>query len=280
MRSYLFVPGDSERKLEKSLTSGADCLLIDLEDSVAVAQKAVARESARDFLTSQPFNHTRPGDGGSRQPLSSGLTDDDLKAVIAGRPDALLLPKCEHGADIQQLSAMMAVHEAEAGLDEGRIGIHALVTESGLGTLNAASYVGVSPRLLSLSWGAEDLSADLGVETNRDADGVYTDLFRYARTVTLLGAADGGCRGRSTRSSSTFATPKAWKRNVVRRSATAFPERWLSTRRKSRPSTGFSRRRLRLSITQRGIVDLFAEAGRWGSVFLSLDGKDDRSTTP
>jgi len=189
MRSYLFVPGDSERKLEKSRSSGADCLLIDLEDSVALSQKAVARGMARDFLLQHATGNRDQGLVVRVNPLSSGLTEDDLGAIIAARPDGVLLPKSERGADIQQLSAMMAVHEAEAGLEEGTIGIHALVTETALGTLNAASYVNVSTRLRSLSWGAEDLSADLAVETNRDATGRYTDLFRYARTVTLLGAA-------------------------------------------------------------------------------------------
>ncbi|MCG8595931.1 MAG: CoA ester lyase, partial [Kiloniellales bacterium] len=101
-------------------------------------------------------------------------------------------PKSEHGADVQRLSAMIAVYEAEAGIDEGATDIHALITESALGTLNAGTYVGISARLKTLSWGAEDLSADLGVETNRDEAGAYTDLFRHARTVTLIGAAAAG----------------------------------------------------------------------------------------
>ncbi len=192
MRSYLFVPGDSERKLGKSLESGADCLLIDLEDSVALSQKGVARSRAREFLDTHATADRKLGMVVRINPLSSGLTEDDLAQVVAGRPDGLLLPKSESGADVQQLSAMMAVHEAEAGLREGSIGIHALITETALGTLNASSYVDVSGRLRTMSWGAEDLSADLGVETNRDADGVYTDLFRHARTVTLLGAAAAG----------------------------------------------------------------------------------------
>ena len=192
MRSYLFVPGDSERKLEKSLQSGADCLLIDLEDSVALSQKIVARSQARQFLDEHSQAGRSQGMVVRINPLSSGLTEDDLALIITGRPDGVLLPKSESGADVQQLSAMIAVHEAEAGLEEGSVGIHALITETALGTLNAASYVDVSSRLRTMSWGAEDLSADLGVETNRDADGVYTDLFRHARTVTLLGAAAAG----------------------------------------------------------------------------------------
>lgn len=193
MRSYLFVPGDSERKLEKSLTSGADCLLIDLEDSVALSQKPTARVMTAEFIARQRAqSHEGPGLIIRVNPLSSQMTEDDLSAVMASRPDGILLPKSDSGADVQQLSVMMAVYEAEAGIDEGETDIHALVTETALGTLNAASYVDASPRLQSLSWGAEDLSADLGVETNRDDEGHYTDLFRYARTVTLFGAAAAG----------------------------------------------------------------------------------------
>lgn len=193
MRSYLFVPGDSERKLEKSLTSGADCLLIDLEDSVAQSQKSAARIRAAEFIGQQNSDDKiGPGLIVRVNPLSSGHTDEDLAAVMASRPDGILLPKSESGADIQQLSVMMSVHEAEAGIEDGKTDIHALITETAMGTLKAATYGDASPRLQSLSWGAEDLSADLGVETNRQADGRYTDLFRYARTITVFGAAAAG----------------------------------------------------------------------------------------
>ncbi|WP_419911681.1 HpcH/HpaI aldolase/citrate lyase family protein [Hoeflea sp.] len=194
MRSYLFVPGDSQRKLEKSLSSGADCLLIDLEDSVSTSQKATARQMAREFIAETRRNGTSadPGIVVRVNPLGSGLTQDDLAAVVAARPDGVLLPKCEHGADVQHLSTLIAVLEADAGIDEGETNIHALVTETAKGTLNAGTYASVSERLKTLSWGGEDLSADIGVEANRDGDGNYTDLFRHARTMTLLGAAAAG----------------------------------------------------------------------------------------
>ena len=189
MRSWLFVPADSERKLEKSLSSGADCLLLDLEDSVSLSQKPVARQLSADFLSQHREAKDRPRLIVRVNPLTSGMTDEDLGAVVAGQPDGILLPKSNGGADVQHLSALMAVHEAEFGIEEGETEIHALVTESAAATLNAGTYTGASERLKSLSWGAEDLSADLGVETNRDEDGRYTDIFRYARTVTRLSAA-------------------------------------------------------------------------------------------
>ncbi|MCY6380680.1 HpcH/HpaI aldolase/citrate lyase family protein [Hoeflea prorocentri] len=194
MRSYLFVPGDSERKLHKSLSSGADCLLIDLEDSVSLSQKSTARKMTRAFISEARESGAAPQPSlvVRINPLGSGLTEDDLAEIVSVGPDAVLLPKAEHGSDVQKLSSMIAVHEAEAGIDEGVTGIHALVTETARGTLNAGTYTSVSRRLRSLSWGGEDLSADVGVQTNRDKNGQYTDLFRYARTVTLLGAASAG----------------------------------------------------------------------------------------
>jgi citrate lyase subunit beta/citryl-CoA lyase len=272
MRSYLFVPGDSERKLEKSPTSGADCLLLDLEDSVAQSQKGVARALTRDFVLQQAADGNRgPGLIVRVNPLTSGQTDDDLAAIIASRPDGVLLPKSERGADVQQLSAMIAVHEAEAGIEEGATDIHALVTETALGALNAATYVGVSKRLRSLSWGGEDLSADLGVETNRDETGCYTDIFRFARTVTLLGAAAAGVEAIDTVFVDFRDEPglERESRAAVRDGFTGkmaiHPSQVEVINRVFTPSEASVEHATR-------IVDLFADAGDDVGV-LSLDGK-------
>lgn len=189
MRSYLFVPADSERKLEKSLQSDADCLLIDLEDSVSLSRKETARTLAAAYVQDQRRRKERSAIVIRINALTSGMADDDLAVLVPTRPDGVLLPKSEHGADVQSLSAMIAVHEARSGIKNGEIGIHALITETATGLLNAATYVGASDRLKSVSWGAEDLSADLGVETNRDSNGNYTDVFRLARSSALLAAA-------------------------------------------------------------------------------------------
>lgn len=188
MRSYLFVPADSERKLENAPTSGADCLIVDLEDSVSVSRKSVARKMAAEFL------RARSGAAGPKiivrvNPLGSSFIEEDLDAVVEASPDAVLLPKAAGGADVQHLAVMLAVREAEADLADGSIGIHALVTETAAGTLNAKTYAGTTARLQALAWGGEDLAADLGAEHNRYDNGVYTDAFRFARAVTLLGAA-------------------------------------------------------------------------------------------
>jgi len=190
MRSLLFVPGDSERKMSKSTGSGADALILDLEDSVAQSRKAEARDMVAAFLTS-----TKRGAGTPRlivrvNALDTGLTDADLAAIVQARPDAILLPKANSGADIQDLSTRVAVHEAEAGLKEGHIRIHALMTETAAGMLAAASFASKSKRLTALTWGAEDLAADIGASSNKDGNGVYTDVFRLARSLTILAAAN------------------------------------------------------------------------------------------
>lgn len=187
MRSLLFVPGDSERKLEKGFASETDVVIIDLEDSVAAQNKATAREVAAGFITrhraaTKAAIYVRVND------LTTGLTDDDLAAVVGSRPDGIMLPKSNSGQDIQQLSAKLRVQEARAGLADGAIRILPIITETAAGVLAAASYAGASSRLSGLTWGAEDLSAAIGARTARDEQGRYTDVFRLARTMTLLAA--------------------------------------------------------------------------------------------
>ncbi|WP_457936734.1 HpcH/HpaI aldolase/citrate lyase family protein [Mesorhizobium sp. 10J20-29] len=191
MRSWLFVPGDSERKLDKSLASQADVLILDLEDSVAPQNKPQARDMAAGFVAdrrgeTQALLYVRVND------LATGLTDDDLKAVVASRPDGIMLPKCNCGADIQQLSTRLRVLEAENGLPDGSIRIVPLITETAIGVLSGASYRGASARLAGLTWGAEDLSAAIGARSTRDEAGRYTDVFRFARSVTILAASAAG----------------------------------------------------------------------------------------
>lgn len=192
MRSLLFAPGDSLKKLTKASGIGADCVLVDLEDSVSEARKADARSIVADFLGALVRNETTPRLIVRVNALDTGWTDDDLAAVVPVRPDGILLPKAGSGAEIQDIAARLSVLEARAGIPEGHIRIYALMTETARGMLNAASFAGKSERLEALAWGAEDLSADIGASTNRDDKGVYTDVFRMARTLTLLAAADAG----------------------------------------------------------------------------------------
>lgn len=187
MRSLLFVPGDSERKLEKAFSANADVVIVDLEDSVACQNKAAARSIAASFLmalTRKPETaiHIRVND------LSSGLTDADLAALMPARPDAIMLPKSNGGPDIQQLSTKLRVHEARNDIEDGSTKILPIITETAAGVLAAHTYSGASNRLCGLTWGAEDLSAAIGARRARDANGRYTEVFRLARTMTILAA--------------------------------------------------------------------------------------------
>ncbi len=186
MRSLLFVPGDSEKKLEKGFQSGADAVIVDLEDSVAPANKRTARDIAASFIVARRHEakcavYVRVND------LSTGLTDDDLRGIMRAAPDGIMLPKSNSFADVTHLSAKLRVHEAENGLEDGSTRIIPLITETGAGVLAAATYQ-PSPRLSGLTWGAEDLSAAVGARTARDGHGVYTDVFRLARALTILAA--------------------------------------------------------------------------------------------
>lgn len=189
MRSYLFVPGDSTKKLEKSLTSGSDSLIVDLEDSVGFDNKPKAREIGLGFLREIGPQEDRPQLVVRVNALDTGLTDDDLAVIVAGKPDAILLPKAEGGASVTHLDAKLTVQEALHGLPEGSIEILALTTETASALFLCGTYKGSSKRLTGLTWGAEDLSASLGSETNRDKDGNLTEPFRFARTLSLAAAA-------------------------------------------------------------------------------------------
>ncbi len=191
MRSMLFVPGDSEKKLEKGFGAEADVVIVDLEDSVAPHNKDAARAIAAAFIAARrqetgPAVYIRVND------LSTGLTDDDLAALVPARPDGIMLPKSNSGQDVQRLAAKLRVAEAEAGISDGTTRIVPIISETAAGVLAGASYAGASGRLAGLTWGAEDLSAAIGARAARDEHGRYTDVFRLARAMTILasGAAE------------------------------------------------------------------------------------------
>lgn len=188
MRSLLFVPGDSEKKLAKGLGSGADALLIDLEDSVAATAKPAAREITAAFLAAQGPNAARPRLYVRVNAFDTGLTDADLDAVLAGRPAGIMLPKSADGRDVTLLDAKLTAREPLHGIDDGTTRIIAIATETARALFGLGSYVDASARLEGLTWGAEDLSADLGAEANRFPDGGFRDPYRLARTLCLFGA--------------------------------------------------------------------------------------------
>lgn len=191
MRSLLFVPGDDEKKLAKGADSGADALLIDLEDAVAPARKETARRIVAEYLGSRA--------GEKRQALfvrinalDTGMTDADLDRIMGGGPHGILLPKASHGRDIAHLGAKLAVREAENNLPDGGTAILAIAPEQAKAFFGMGSFAGSSNRLSGLTWGAEDLAADLGAEGSRDGTGQFRPPFHLARMSCLYGAAAAG----------------------------------------------------------------------------------------
>ena len=185
MRSLLFVPADSERKLARGLESGADALILDLEDSVAAANRPAARRLARDFLEAHGPERIRRYV--RINPLVSGLALDDLAATVAGRPDGILLPKCTPD-DVRTADHYLSAFEAASGAPVGSTRIVAIATETPQGMFAMGNYAGSSPRLEAITWGAEDLSACLG-GSNRTIDGDYDGPYKLARSLCLLAAA-------------------------------------------------------------------------------------------
>jgi citrate lyase subunit beta/citryl-CoA lyase len=198
MRSLLFVPGDSPKKLEKGLGSGADALLVDLEDSISPQRKAEARATTAAFLKEAIAAADRPRLYVRINGFATGLTDDDLDAVVAGRPDGIMFPKAEGGAAVTLCDAKIAAREAIHGLPDGALDIIAIATETAAALFLAGTYRGASARLKGLTWGAEDLSVELGAETNRDAQGHFLDPYRLARSLCLAGAAAAGVQAIDT----------------------------------------------------------------------------------
>jgi len=188
IRSLLFAPADSDRKLEKAFACGTDAVIIDLEDSVALGSKALARERAAHFLTGTVRSAQRPRLVVRINSLPSGLADADLDAVVPAAPDAILLPKSEGAASVIHLAAKLTAREAVHGLTDGHIEIIAIATETAGALFRLGTYPGSSARLAGLTWGAEDLSADLGAAANRDATGQFLEPYRLARALCLAGA--------------------------------------------------------------------------------------------
>ncbi len=182
-RSYLFVPADSDRKLSKAADVGADALILDLEDAVAVEARPEARLRVADYLDGRENVWVRIN------PINTDDAAADLEAVIPRAPAGIVLPKPRSAADAVTLSSYLDGLEREHGIEQGRIGIIPLCTEHPEALFTLQGYVGAMPRLRGLSWGAEDLSAAVGARTNRDEEGNWLPLYEMARSMCLLAAA-------------------------------------------------------------------------------------------
>src|SRR6478736_2626624 len=189
MRSWLFVPGDSQPKLDKAPTCGADVVITDLEDAVAPPAKQAARMLAAAFLR----RHGKAGCGFERwvriNPLDSPIWREDLAAVMPARPDGIVVPKAAGPEQLQALAGELSLHEPRNGIAPGTTRILPLVSETPAAALGIASYASAAlPRLAGLTWGAEDLSAAIGASRKRDERGYWMDAFRYVRAQVLLAA--------------------------------------------------------------------------------------------
>jgi citrate lyase subunit beta/citryl-CoA lyase len=190
-RSWLFVPGDSERKMTKAEACGADILILDLEDSVAAENTATARGLVREYLKSRADRQEQKL-WVRINPLATPMALADLAGVMPGAPDGILLPKPDTAGDVTTLSHYLDAFEATSGLERGTTRIMPVATETALGMFQLGAYRGLTPRLAGLTWGAEDLAAALGAGTNRRADGTYAHTYEMARSLCLLGAVAAG----------------------------------------------------------------------------------------
>ncbi|MEZ5856863.1 MAG: CoA ester lyase [Hyphomicrobiaceae bacterium] len=188
LRSMLFVPGDSERKLAKSLGSPADGLILDLEDSVAAARRPVAREMTRTFIKAARSGGTKAELWVRINPLDGADWEVDLAEVMAAAPSGIILPKPQSGADVHKLSIALGHAESMNGLPSGQTKILAIVTEVPISVLQLHTYVEASSRLMGLSWGAEDLGAVIGSLSSRDEAGNLTTPYRLVRDLCLITA--------------------------------------------------------------------------------------------
>jgi citrate lyase subunit beta / citryl-CoA lyase len=189
MRSWLFAPGDSEKKMTKAIDGSADIALFDLEDAVSPENKPLARQMVHDMLAAHSEQRERlwvrinPFDG----PYTLG----DLAAIMPARPGGIMLPKVYGRADVEKLDHCLSALEVANGIEEGSTPVIVLVTETAEAMFHTGSYKG-APRVVALTWGAEDLADSIGASSNKNPDGSYSFTYELARSLTVLGAATAG----------------------------------------------------------------------------------------
>jgi citrate lyase subunit beta/citryl-CoA lyase len=198
LRSWLFIPGDSDKKLAKADGSGADALILDLEDSVASPHKEIARAKVYAFLKQRPIG-TRKSELWVRiNPLNDAALAD-LAAVVGACPDGIMLPKIDGTSDVLRLGLYLEALEVREGLMPGQIRILPVATETPVAALRLAEFASIRlPRLTGLTWGAEDLSAAIGASSNLDENGELALTYRWVRSAMLLSAKAAGVQAIDT----------------------------------------------------------------------------------
>ena len=196
LRSLLFVPADSEKKLAKARTSPADALILDLEDSVAAESRPAARRLAAEYVKSAsgkgPALFVRVNAVGSADCAA------DLEAIVGAAPAGLVVPKPESPAALVELDRLIAAQEMRHGLPRGGIKLLPVATETPAAVLNLMEYKNPPPRLVALTWGAEDLAAALGAAANRDASGEFLFTYKVVRSLALIAAKAAGVQAIET----------------------------------------------------------------------------------
>jgi citrate lyase subunit beta/citryl-CoA lyase len=181
LRSLLFVPGDRPERFEKAADSGADAIILDLEDSVSLANKGSARKAVAEYLAGERSTFTLV----RVNPLDSHMTAADISAILPALPDAIMLPKADGAPSIAQLDM---IWRSEGGDADHLPPVLPIATETPQAIFTLGSYREISDRLLGLTWGAEDLPAAIGASASREEDGRYTPPYQLARSLTLFAA--------------------------------------------------------------------------------------------
>ena len=197
LKSMLFVPGDSEKKMTKAQGTRASALILDLEDAVSIERIDIARAMTRDYLASHA-DRARQQVWVRVNPLSTPLSLPDLAAVVGAAPDGIVLPKVESVQDIVRLDHYLSALEQRDGVAPGTVRIIPVATETPQAVFALGNYRGSSPRLAGLTWGAEDLSTAVGASTNRGDDGEFEFTYQVARSLCLLGAHAAGVQAIDT----------------------------------------------------------------------------------
>lgn len=188
-RSWLFAPGDSEKKMTKAMEGDADIVLIDLEDAVAPDNKAMARPVVHDFIAANPGQRHRLWV--RVNPLDGPYTLLDLAAVMPAKPGGIMLPKVYGRADVETLDKYLEALEVANGIEQGSTPLIVLMTETAEAMFHWGDYKG-APRVVALTWGAEDLADSIGASSNRNEDGSYAFTYELARSFCVMGAATAG----------------------------------------------------------------------------------------
>jgi citrate lyase subunit beta/citryl-CoA lyase len=189
MRSWLFAPGDSERKMTKAVEGSADIVLFDLEDAVTTENKPLARQTVHDVLTANVAQRARMWV--RVNPLDGPYTLTDLTAIMPARPGGIMLPKVAGRQDVERLDHYLSAFEAANGIAIGSTPVIVLITETAEAMFHTGDYKG-APRVVALTWGAEDLADSIGASANCNPDGSYRFTYELARSMCLLGAATAG----------------------------------------------------------------------------------------